>query len=54
VRSAAARTRPVVYPIVTAVVVEDLPWCELGKRYGVHAKTARAWAIEAIEVLATV
>jgi hypothetical protein len=45
---------PVVYSIVIAVVVEDLPWCALGKHYGVHAKTARRWAIEAIKVLATV
>jgi hypothetical protein len=45
---------PVVYPIVVAVVAEDLPWCELGRRCGVHAKTARSWAIEAIKALATV
>jgi hypothetical protein len=45
---------PVVYPIVLAVVVEDEQWCELGKRYRVHAKTTRSWAVEAVKVLATV
>jgi hypothetical protein len=45
---------PVVYGLVLAVVVEDLSWRELGKRCGCHAKTARAWAIEAVKVLATV
>jgi hypothetical protein len=45
---------PVVYPIVIAVVVEDVSWRELGKRCGVHAKTAKAWAVEAVKVLATV
>jgi hypothetical protein len=45
---------PVVYPIVLAVVVEDVPWRELGKRCGVHAKTAKSWAVEAVRVLARV
>jgi hypothetical protein len=45
---------PIVYPIVIAVVVEDVPWRELGTRYGVHAKTAKAWAIEAVKALAGV
>ena len=43
-----------VFPLVVAVVVEDLSWAELGRRCGVHAKTAKTWAIEAVKVLATV
>jgi len=45
---------PVVYPIVLAVVVDDLPWAKLGQRCGCHAKTAKVWAVEALKALATV
>jgi hypothetical protein len=45
---------PIVYGIVVAVVVDDLPWRELGRRCNCHASTARSWGVEAIKVLATV
>jgi hypothetical protein len=33
------------------VIIADLPWAELGRRYHVDPKTARAWAITAIAAL---
>jgi hypothetical protein len=45
---------PVVFPLVVAVVVEDLSWAELGRRWNCHGGTAKAWAIEAVKALAGV
>jgi len=32
-------------------LVADLPWEDLGRRYGVHRSTARRWTIHTLEVL---
>lgn len=35
-------------------IVDDLDWTELGRRQGVHAKTARRWTIITLGALASV
>jgi hypothetical protein len=35
-----------------AVIIEDLPWSELGRRHRVDPKTVKAWAIAALETMA--
>jgi hypothetical protein len=37
--------------MIDAIVVEDLPWAELGRRLIVDPKTARAWGITALQLL---
>jgi hypothetical protein len=40
--------------LLEAVLVQDLSWAGLGRHYRCDPKTARAWVIAAIKVLATV
>jgi hypothetical protein len=40
--------------LVDLVVVVDMPWAELGRRYRVDPKTIRRWAIETLQLLAGV
>ena len=38
--------------LIKACVVDDLSWAAIGRRFGVDPKTARAWVITSIKVLA--
>lgn len=40
--------------LLEAHAVDDLTWAELGRRYGVHGKTARTWTIVTLRALAAV
>jgi hypothetical protein len=40
--------------LLEAHLVDDLDWAELGRRYGVHGKTARTWTIVTLQALAGV
>ena len=40
--------------LLEAHAVDDLSWAALGRRYGVHGKTARTWTIVALQALAGV
>jgi hypothetical protein len=40
--------------LLEAVIVEDLRWCELGKRRRVHPRTAKRYAVAALRQLAQV
>lgn len=40
--------------ILEAHIVDDTSWTLLGRRYGVHAKTARSWTVTTIKALAAV
>jgi hypothetical protein len=40
------------FDVLEMHLVEDLAWSELGRRCGVHAKTARNWTITALQGLA--
>lgn len=51
-RQAAEALGPLRVKILTAVVVEDMPWTELGRSLRLSDKAAREWAAEALEALA--
>ena len=53
-RDIRANLGPWVFGLLERHLVDDLSWAELGRRYGVHGKTARAWTIAALAALATV
>lgn len=40
--------------LLQAHLVDDLKWVELGRRYSVHAKTARSWTVVTLGALAEV
>lgn len=40
--------------MINQVVIEDLPWSELGRRLAVDPKTARSWSITALQLLPAV
>jgi hypothetical protein len=40
--------------ILDACVIADMPWCELGRRLGRDAKTAKRMGIEVVKLLARV
>lgn len=44
----------VAFDLLEAHAVDDVTWVELGKHYGVHAKTVRNWTIAALALLAEV
>jgi hypothetical protein len=53
-RRAAEILGETIYPMLLACVVEDLSWIALGERMHVDARTARAWVVVAIKLLAKV
>jgi hypothetical protein len=40
------------FDVLEMHLVEDMSWSELGRRCGVHSKTARAWVVTALQGLA--
>jgi hypothetical protein len=43
------------FPLLSWVIAEELPWCEIARRFGgIDPKTARAWSVTAIAALAAV
>jgi hypothetical protein len=41
------------FPLLKMCVVDELTWCEIGRRLAVDARTAKTWAAAAIAALAT-
>jgi hypothetical protein len=40
------------YVLLLLIVVEDAPWCAIGRHFGIDARTAQRWAVASIAALA--